>query len=105
MGTLTYSAMLTAEFDDRLLAHLQIVMTAKLRRGESFTLSYKEPTATGDGRTIIWLHSSLPLAYTFSSGEAARINRLWIEALMVSANSPGGLQIVPEPGSGDVGSA
>ena len=36
MGKLTYDSTLTVDFDDRVLAHLQLVIGAKLRRAESF---------------------------------------------------------------------
>jgi hypothetical protein len=42
MGTLNY-AKTTVEFDDRVLAHLKVVIVSKLRRGEPLQLSWKEP--------------------------------------------------------------
>lgn len=42
MGKLVYDSTFTAEFDDRLLTHLQIVIGMKLRRGESFMFSWKD---------------------------------------------------------------
>ena len=36
MGQLIYASTFEARFDDRVLAHLQIVIVAKLRRQESF---------------------------------------------------------------------
>ena len=36
MGTLTYDSKLAVSFDDRILAHLQVVIGNKLRRGEPF---------------------------------------------------------------------
>ena len=35
------------EVDDRTLAHLKVVIALKLRRNESFTLSWRHPDATG----------------------------------------------------------
>ena len=79
MGTLTYDSKLTATFDDRVLAHLQIVIWAKIRRGEPFSFTWTEPSRNGYGRKT-------PL-----------INKNWVNALSKSANSPGGLQLIPEP--------
>lgn len=97
MGTLTYNATTKVDFDDRLLAHLQLVIGAKLRRNESFYLSWKDDEKIGDGRTTIWLHPAIPLMYKYFGSRMASINRAWIDALTATANSVGGLQIVPEP--------
>ncbi len=35
--------------------------------------------------------------FSYFGGRPARINRTWLEALMRTANSPGGLQVVSEP--------
>lgn len=97
MGTLTYDSSLAADFDDRTLAHLQIVIGAKLRRNESFYFSWKDDTAIGNGRSVIWLHPGIPLSFKFFGGRPPAINRQWIDELMIHANSPAGLQISPEP--------
>lgn len=97
MGTLTYDSSLTADFDDRTLAHLQIVIGAKLRRNESFYFSWKDDQSIGDGRSVIWLHPAIPISFKFFGGRPPAINRLWIDELMIHANSPGGLQLSPEP--------
>lgn len=102
MGKLTYGApMWTVEFDDRALAHLRIVIIAKLRRSESFTLSWKSDAMGSAGRNSIWLHPAIPLQFAFFGGREPALNRLWIDALMAAANSPGGLELVPEPASTD----
>ena len=97
MGTLSYDTNFKADFDDRVLAHLQIVIGAKLRRGESFHFSWKNEQSVGHGRTTIWLHPTVPLVYSYLGSRTPAINRQWVEALMTSANSVAGLQIVPEP--------
>ena len=97
MGTLTYDSEFTVDFDDRLLAHLQIVIGTKLRRGESFYFSWKDDDRIGDGRTAIWLHPSISLIYKYYGGRMPRVNRLWIDQLASTANSTSGLQVVPEP--------
>jgi hypothetical protein len=99
MGKLTYDSTLTADFDDRVLAHIQVVIGAKLRRGESFYFTWRDDPQAGDGRSTIWLHPGIPLAYKYFGSRSPTLNRDWIEALMVTANSSGGLQIVPEPRS------
>ena len=99
MGKLTYDSTLTADFDDRVLAHIQVVIGAKLRRGESFYFSWRDDPQAGDGRSTIWLHPGIPIAYKYFGSRSPTLNREWIEALMATANSSGGLQIVPEPHS------
>jgi hypothetical protein len=97
MGKLAYDRSLTIDFDDRTLAHLQIVIGMKMRRGESFYFSWKDDHQVGDGRTSIWLHPTIPLVYKYYGSRSPVINPAWIHALEVSANTNAGLQIVPEP--------
>ncbi|HEV7624084.1 MAG TPA: ATP-dependent DNA ligase [Amnibacterium sp.] len=97
MGKLTYDSTVVVDFDDRLLAHLQMVIATKLRRGESFAFSWRDDAAVGDGRTTIWLHPALPLVFKYFGGKQPAINRAWVEALLQTANSSAGLHIVPEP--------
>lgn len=97
MGKLAYDNSLTVDFDDRVLAHLQIVIGMKLRRNEAFYFSWKDDQRVGDGRTTIWLHPALPILFKFYGSRMPAINRAWIHALEMSANTPGGLHIVEEP--------
>lgn len=97
MGTLTYGSTFTADFDDRVLAHLQIVIGAKLRRNESFYFSWNDHSRGGEGRTTIWLHPTVPIIYKYFGSRMPTINRHWIESLTMSANTPGGLQLMEEP--------
>lgn len=97
MGKLTYDSTLVADFDDRVLAHLQVVIGAKLRRGESFYFTWRDDPQVGDGRSTIWLNPGIPLGYKYFGSRPPSLNRDWIEALMVTANSSGGLRIVSEP--------
>ena len=97
MGKLTYNSTLSADFDDRVLAHIQVVIGAKLRRGECFYFTWRDDPQRGDGRSTIWLHPAIPLTYKYFGGRSPSLNREWIEALMLTANSSGGLQLVPEP--------
>jgi hypothetical protein len=98
MGVLLYGSSSTEiTFDDRALTHLQIVITAKLRRHESFLFSWSNAAAAGSGRSSIWLHPSSTLLYRFSGNRMPAVNREWIEVLMASANSGGGLVFTIEP--------
>lgn len=98
MGTLHYSGSNDPiHIEERALAHLKLVIATKLRRQESFTLSWRH--AEGDesnGRSTVWLHPSIPLRFAFDESEAPQLNAKWIEALMNSANSSGGITLVDE---------
>ena len=90
MGSLTYDRV-TVHFDDRTLAHLQIVIVQKLRRGESFLFSWRDAVEAGSGRSSVWLHPAIPLYFKFSSSKPPEIDPLWIAQLTRSANSSQGL--------------
>jgi len=97
VGLLTYDSKLTAAFDDRVLAHLQAVIWSKLRRGESFSFTWSESLADGSGRKSIWLSASVPIVFEYFGSRAPALNPNWVQALTKSANSTGGLHLVPEP--------
>jgi hypothetical protein len=88
---------ITVEFEDRVLAHLKVVMLAKLRRGESFTFSWEYTSAQGSGHSSIWLHQAIPLQFDFYGKKDPVLNRVWLEELVKLANTPAGLRIIPEP--------
>ena len=84
-------------FDDRAMAHLQLVIGAKLRRNEAFFFSWKDDPSVGDGRSSIWVSASIPLYFRYSGSKPVSINREWLEILTLSANSTAGLQFSGEP--------
>ena len=97
MGTLYYGGGATPiHIEDRALAHLKVVIATKLRRGESFTLSWRHAEDEPRGRTTVWLQPSIPLRFVFDDPEPALLSRDWIEDLANSANSSGGIMLVPE---------
>lgn len=98
MGKLLYSdAGIEIEIEDRALTHLQIVIGAKLRRGESFFFSWKDDPTIGNGRSSIWLDRGIPLYFKYFGGKAPTISREWIDLLTTSANSGRGLVYTDEP--------
>lgn len=101
MGSLIYgSASIEVQFDDRVLAHLQVVMSAKLRRGESFFFSWFDTAAVGDGRSAVWIDSSIPLYFRYSGSRQPSLNKAWLEEMAISAGSNQGLVLTEEPGNG-----
>ncbi|WP_460784696.1 DUF7882 family protein [Microbacterium tumbae] len=95
MGTMQYEGLKDIRIEDRALAHLKVVILTKLRRNESFSLSWKHPEEQ-KGRSTIWLHPSIPLRFEFDEDEAPAMNPRWLEALMHSANTTGGITLVDE---------
>jgi hypothetical protein len=97
MGTLYYGNSVTPiGIEDRTLAHLKVVVITKLRRGETFTLSWQHAEGQPRGRSTLWLHPTIPLRFVFDEPEGPELSRRWIEDLFRSANSTGGVQLVPE---------
>lgn len=97
MATLHYGAAADPVYiEDRALAHLKVVIATKLRRNESFTLSWRHAEGDPRGRSTIWLHPSIPLRFTFEDPEVPQLTIKWIEELMYSANSTGGTAPVDE---------
>lgn len=96
MGTIQYGNGDTIHIEDRALAHLKVVIATKLRRNESFTLSWRHPEGDDPGRSTIWLHPSIPLRFTFDESEAPQLNPQWIQDLMHSASSTGGISLIDE---------
>src|SRR6478752_8465735 len=97
MGTIYYGGSATPiHIDDRALAHLKVVIATKLRRNESFTVSWQHPEDQPRGRSTIWLHPSIPLRFVFDDPEPAELSRGWIEELANSANSSGGIMLIAE---------
>jgi len=97
VGTLFYGGETTPiRIEDRALAHLKVVIATKLRRGESFTVSWRHADDDPRGRSTIWVHPSIPLRFVFDDPEPTVLSRAWVEELANSANSSGGIMLVPE---------
>ena len=83
--------------DERLLAHLKIVIVAKLRRNEPFLLSWEQSANEGSGRASVWMHPSIPLQFVFAENRPPRLNQNWLELMSQATMSGEGLRIMPEP--------
>ncbi|HKP06406.1 MAG TPA: ATP-dependent DNA ligase [Microbacterium sp.] len=99
MGKLIYESDIRVDFEDRALAHLQLVITTKLRRREAFHFTWKDDASIGNGRTSVWIHPEANLVFKYYGSRQPHLNHAWLEALVAAANSPGGLYLVPEPAS------
>ncbi|MCW3493230.1 hypothetical protein [Microbacterium sp. SSM24] len=95
MGTLHYGApSIGLPLDDRVLAHLELVITAKLRRQESFAFAVVDEKT--DVRQSVWISPVTSLRFEYEA-PMPEINRQWLQELVDTANSSGGLRVVPEP--------
>jgi hypothetical protein len=94
MGDLYYGATRTRIYlDDRMLAHLRVVITTKLRRSEAFLLSWRDSKDIGDGRSSVWVHPHCDLHYKFSGATPADLDRELIERMSMAAGSSHGLEL------------
>lgn len=80
------------EFPDRLLAHLKVVVATKLRRSESFTLSWRHADDVPGGRSTIWLQPSIPLRFVFRS-ETEALDPQLLARFAQASNSSQGLTV------------
>lgn len=69
MGTLFYgSNLVPISLPDVTLAHVQAVACAKLRRDESFTMTWRHAPNETPGKTTIWLEPGIPLRFVLDTG-------------------------------------
>lgn len=96
MGHLIYAGSQSYPFDDRILAHLKVAISMKLRRHECFLLSWSKTTEQGSGRQSIWLSPNIPLIFEFSGSRPAELNMQWIAVMNELSHSAQGLTVVAE---------
>ena len=84
------------DFEDRLLAHLQVAIAWKLQRRECFFLSWVKTHEQGGARVSIWLGPQLSVAFHFARCEEHAINAAWVRALQALSHTPRGLIAIGE---------
>lgn len=77
--------------EDETLAHLKIVISTKLRRQESFMMTWRPVAAGVDKRATIWIHPAIPLQFGFDAAEPPRIDPHRVQEIMQALNSSGEL--------------
>ena len=98
MGSLIYGhPSIDIKLEDRVLAHLQVVFSDKLRRHEGFHCSWADHELTGGGRNIVWVHPAMPLSFRYAGSRVPSLNRTWLDAMMRDINSTAGLILRDEP--------
>lgn len=88
------------EVPDLLLAHVKVVVATKLRRRESFMLSWRP--ARDAGLASIWVQPSIPMRFVFEGAESPEIDRMLLADLADAANSNRGIILnFDESGGGE----
>ncbi|MEX0153229.1 hypothetical protein [Microbacterium sp. LMI1-1-1.1] len=77
---------------DRLLSYIKVIAATKLRRNESFTLTWTGDD-TGDGRQTIWLQPSIALRFVFETPEPEQLVGEYLRQLADQSNSSAGLML------------
>lgn len=93
MGTLDLGRLACIDLPDDVLAHVQAVIIAKLRVHEPILVGWG--VADG-GHDEVLVNPSMPIVIRYDLDEDRRLDRRWLNRLMVAANSVQGLQIRPE---------
>ena len=94
MGTLFYGAARTPiRIDDRILAHLKAVVTAKMRRGEGFLISWTDSAEVGHGRSSVWVHPTCDIHYKFDGGTPPKLDPALLEAMNIESIQAQGIEL------------
>lgn len=92
MGRLKYdSSAPPITIDDETLVHLKIVIGTKLRRNESFLLTWLRGDDAEDARTTIWVHPAIPMQFGFDSAVLPPVAPDRITTIMTALNATGEL--------------
>lgn len=93
MGKLFYgSDPQPIDIDDRLLQYLQVVLSTKLRRSESFTITWTDAPAQ-QARTTLWIQPSISLRFVYESTESPRLSTGYLRQLADQAATSSGLMV------------
>ncbi|MGO2746853.1 DUF7882 family protein [Microbacterium sp.] len=92
MGSLKYDNTVDAILiEDEMLAHLKVIVATKLRRQESFMMTWIPVGVGASGRMTAWIHPALPLLFTFDDAELPPIDPQRLEDIMHATNATGEL--------------
>jgi len=101
MGTFYYGGGhgdLATGFDveDALLTHLKQVIVAKLRRGESFLVTFPALERGCPVRETLWMNPSIPIRFVIDQADAVPLDHDRLETLMIEANTVRGIVLTAE---------
>jgi hypothetical protein len=86
MGYLSYGNRPHITIDDRLLRHLMVVCSGKLRHHESFMLEVVRRTEEGAGREVLWISRSMPILFHYESTTHETLDKILIADLQKQAD-------------------
>lgn len=95
MGYLIYDSN-EYEIADRMLQHLKVAVVQRLRRQESFVLSWVNPVEKGSGRISLWVSPAIPGGFRFSGSGVPEINSRWVQAMSTLSHTTRGMQVLSE---------
>ena len=78
---------------DRVLAHLKVVIATKLRRQESFTISWRHAAGEVGGRSTLWMHPAIPIRFVFDAAQPEALDHDLLQRLATEAGSTSGLMV------------
>lgn len=91
MGTLTYG-MRDIPVEDRVLAHIGVVITQKLRRRECFLLTLPSVERHIHSESF-WISATTDLVFSYAGNRVPTLNQEWLEAMMTESYSVNGLDL------------
>lgn len=92
MGRLRYDGLSDPILiEDETLAHLKIVIATKLRRQESFMMTWKPVNGGVDQRASAWIHPAIPLQFGFDHADVPAVDPHRIAEIMQALNASGEL--------------
>ena len=92
MGRLRYDG--TSDpitIEDVTLAHLKIIIATKLRRQESFMMTWIPRDGGVNRRATVWIHPAIPLQFGFDEEAPPAVDPKRIAELMQHLNASGEL--------------
>ena len=92
MGRLRYDG--TSDpiiIEDVTLAHLKIIIATKLRRQESFMMTWVPRDSGQNKRATVWIHPAIPLQFGFDNEAAPAVDPKRIAEMMQHLNASGEL--------------
>lgn len=92
MGRLRYDG--TSDpilIEDETLAHLKIVIATKLRRQESFMMTWRPIGDGPDRRATVWIHPAIPLQFGYDAEQVPQVDAKLIAEMMRVLNATGEL--------------
>lgn len=94
MGILYFGSHRTAVvMEDRILTSLMLLCASKLRRNESFLISWIDDDAIGDGRSAVWLSPGIELHFKFAGGPPPKHDPELLDQMLRASMRTSGLQL------------